>query len=74
MGYGEVVVPEGDDVPQGEIPRLTLFNLNGVPLPDQGVHTISRYREGEGFPHPQLFQDQMVDELLISRIFHSCLE
>ena len=74
MGYTEVAASEGDNVSHGEICWLALSYGYGITLSDQGVHTISRYLEGEGFPLPQLFQDHMIDELCISRIFHGGLE
>jgi len=73
MGYIYAVFPEGDNIPDGESSGVAFFNINGFALPYQWIHALSRYPQRDHFSVAELFQDQMIDYLLISKIFHSGL-
>ena len=73
MGKIDALLVEGDDVPDGKEPGSAFYNSNGIAVLYQGMHALSRYPQRDRFSAAEFFQDQMIDYLLISQIFHAVL-
>ena len=73
MGKIYALLFERDDIPHSKEPGSAFYNSNGIAVLYQGVHALSRYPQRNLFSVAEFSQDQIIDDVLISRIFHADL-
>ena len=73
MGKIYALLVECDDIPYGKEPGSAFYNSNGIAVLYQRVHALSRYPQRNLLSVAEFSQDQISDNVLISRIFHADL-